>query len=89
MAFDIKKSAGELVDKIKNDKSLAADFKKDPIKTVEKLLGIDLPDEQLKTLVEMIKSMKINRGEMQRAAKYGYMNATELAKTREQEVLED
>ncbi len=29
--------------------------------------------------VEMIKSMKINRGEMQRAAKYGYMNATELA----------
>ena len=26
----------------------------------------------------MIKTMKINRGNMQRAAKYGYMNATEL-----------
>ena len=34
----------------------------------------------LALFVEMIKSMKINRGEMQRAAKYGYMNATELAK---------
>ena len=32
----------------------------------------------LTLFVEMIKSMKINRGEMQRAAKYGYMNATEL-----------
>ena len=33
----------------------------------------------LSLFVEMIKTMKINRGEMQRAAKYGYMNATELA----------
>ena len=33
----------------------------------------------LTLFVEMIKSMKINRGQMQRAAKYGYMNATELA----------
>ena len=33
----------------------------------------------LTLFVEMIKSMKINGGEMQRAAKYGYMNATELA----------
>lgn len=28
--------------------------------------------------LEMIKTMKINRGEMQRAAKYGYMNAPEI-----------
>ena len=34
----------------------------------------------LNLFVEMIKTMKINRGDMQRAAKYGYMNATELAK---------
>lgn len=33
----------------------------------------------LALFVAMIQSMKINRGEMQRAAKYGYMNATELA----------
>lgn len=33
----------------------------------------------LDMFVEMIKTIKINRGDMQRAAKYGYMNATELA----------
>lgn len=33
----------------------------------------------LALFVDMIKTMKINRGEMQRAAKYGYMNAAELA----------
>jgi len=43
----------------------------DSANTVEACLGL---------FVEMIKTMKINRGDMQRAAKYGYMNATELAK---------
>jgi argininosuccinate lyase len=32
----------------------------------------------LSIFVEMIKTMKINRGAMQRAAKYGYMNAPEI-----------
>lgn len=36
-------------------------------------------ESSLSLFVAMIKSMKINRGEMQRAAKYGYMNAAELA----------
>ena len=35
-------------------------------------------ETSLSVFVDMIKSMKINRGNMQRAAKYGYMNATEL-----------
>ncbi len=56
MAFDIKKTVSDIVDKIKNDKSLGADFKKDPVKTIEKLIGIDLPDEQVKQVVELVKS---------------------------------
>ena len=32
------------------------DFQDDPIKTVEKLLGVDLPDEQLQPLVAGIKA---------------------------------
>ena len=36
-------------------------------------------ESSLSLFVDMIKSVKINRGEMQRAAKYGYMNAAELA----------
>lgn len=35
-------------------------------------------DACLTMFVEMIKTMKIHRGEMQRAAKYGYMNSPEI-----------
>ena len=54
--MDIKAKITELVDKIKNDKSLAEKFQKDPIATVEGLLGVDLPDEQIKQIVDGIKA---------------------------------
>ena len=37
----LKDKAEELIEKIKNDKDIAAKFQKDPIATVEKLIGID------------------------------------------------
>ena len=52
----LKDKAEEIVEKIKNDKDIAAKFKKEPIATVEKLLGIDLPDDQLEAVVEFIKA---------------------------------
>lgn len=57
--MDIKKKVEELIDKIRNDKDLLAKFQKDPIPTVEKLIGIDLPDDQIEKIVEGIKA-KIN-----------------------------
>ena len=56
MEFDIKEKIEELVKKITGNKDLLAKFKKDPIKTIEGIIGIDLPDEQLKGLVEGIKA---------------------------------
>ena len=56
MALDIKAKIEELVDKIKNDKDIAAKFTRDPIATVEGLLGVDLPDEQMKAVVDGIKA---------------------------------
>lgn len=56
MAFDVKKKIEELAKKVKDDPALAENFKKDPIKTVEGLLGIDLPDDQLKPLVAGIQA---------------------------------
>ena len=52
----IKEKIEELVEKIKSDKDLAANFKKDPITTVEKLLGIDLPNDQIESIVDGIKA---------------------------------
>lgn len=52
----LKDKVDEIVDKIKNDKEIAAKFQKDPISVVEKLLGVDLPNEQLEQVVDAIKA---------------------------------
>ena len=57
--MDIKKKIEELVEKIKNDKTLLSKVQKDPITTVEGLLGVDLPNDQVEKIVEGIKA-KIN-----------------------------
>ena len=48
--MDIKAKIEELVEKIKGDKDLMAKFQKDPITTVEGLLGIDLPNDQVQKI---------------------------------------
>ena len=47
--------AETLVRSITGDKDLLASFTKDPIGTLEKKLGIDLPDEQINQLIKLIK----------------------------------
>ena len=56
MSFDVKAKVEELVGKVQKDPATLKDFQDDPIKTVEKLLGVDLPDEQLQPLVAGIKA---------------------------------
>ena len=53
---ELKKKAEELVEKIKSDKDLATKFQKDPISTVEELLEVDLPNDQIMAVVEFIKA---------------------------------
>ncbi len=54
--MDIKEKIEELVNKIKNDKDFGDDFKKDPVKAVEGVLGINLPDEQIEKIIDGVKS---------------------------------
>ena len=54
--IDVKAKVDELVKKISGDKTLAKDFIKNPVKAVEKLIGVDLPDETLKKVVDGIKA---------------------------------
>lgn len=54
--MDIKAKINEIVDKIKSDKDLLTKFKNDPIATVESLIGIDLPDDQIKGIVDGVKA---------------------------------
>lgn len=52
----IKDKIDEVVEKVKSDKDIAAKFQKDPIATVEELLGVDLPDDQIQALVDGVKA---------------------------------
>jgi len=54
--MDIKAKITELVEKIKNDRELQAQFKEDPIKAVETLLGVDLPDDMVEKIVDGVKA---------------------------------
>ena len=53
--MDIEKIISDVLAKLKVDDSLKASFLKDPIATLEKTLGVDLPDEQIKKVVDGIK----------------------------------
>ena len=57
--FDVKELAEKAIDTIKGDDNLLASFKENPIKVVEKVLKVDLPDEILEKIVEVVKT-KIN-----------------------------
>ena len=53
---EIKELIEKAIGKLQADEDLLAKFKKDPIKVVEKLLGVDLPDEKLEAIVDGIKA---------------------------------
>ena len=54
--MDIKKNVEELVEKIKNNPKMLADFRENPVPVVEQLVGMDLPDDQIKQMAELIKA---------------------------------
>jgi len=53
---EIKDKIEDLVEKIMDDKALMAKFQKDPVAVVEKLIGVDLPNDQLNKLVDGVKA---------------------------------
>lgn len=56
MAIDIKELIEKAVELLTKDENLMDNFKKEPIKTIEKLLNVDLPDEMLESVVKGVKA---------------------------------
>lgn len=54
--MDIKKKIEEVVKKIKDDKDFEAKFKKDPVDALERILGIDLPNDQIEKIIDGVKA---------------------------------
>ena len=56
LKMDIKAQITTTVEKITKDKELQELFKKDPVKAVEKVLGVDLPDDAVNKVVDGVKA---------------------------------
>lgn len=56
LKFDLKAKVEEAVKKLQSDPALLGKFQQDPVKAVETLFGVDLPEEQLKPVVAGIQA---------------------------------
>ena len=73
---EIKAKTEQVVAQLKKDPALLSRFQAEPIKTLETLTGIDLPDEQLQPLVTAVKA-KLAAGDVaELAGKLGGVFAT-------------
>jgi hypothetical protein len=54
--MDIKAQIEKVVEMVTKDKSLLTQFQAEPVKAVEKVIGIDLPDEIINKVVDGVKS---------------------------------
>ena len=59
--MDIKAKLDEVVNKVKSDEGFAEKFQKEPVKAVEDVVGVDLPDDVINNVVEGVKA-KVNFG---------------------------
>lgn len=54
--MDIKEMIEKIIDKIKSDDDLKEQFEKEPVKALEKVLGVDLPDDIVEKVVDGVKA---------------------------------
>ena len=52
----IKEKVQELVKMITEDEELMELFKTEPVKAVEKVLGVDLPDDTVQKIIDSVKA---------------------------------
>lgn len=54
--MDVKEQITKAVDKITKDKKLQEQFQKEPVKALESVLGVDLPDNVVNQVIEGVKA---------------------------------
>jgi methyl coenzyme M reductase subunit C len=52
----MKEKVDEIVKKVQSDPKILDNFKKNPTKTVEGIIGVDLPEDQINSIVEAVKT---------------------------------
>ena len=53
---ELKGKIEEIINKVKDDGDFAKKFQEDPIKAVEGIVGVDLPDDKINDIVNAVKA---------------------------------
>ena len=56
---NIKEKIDEIVEKVKKDPDFAKKFKSSPVKAIEEVAGVDLPEDKINDVVKAVET-KIN-----------------------------
>ena len=54
--MDTKEIIEKIVEEIKTNENLKKDLEKEPVKLIEKITGVDLPDELVEKVVDGVKA---------------------------------
>ncbi len=65
--MDIKEQIGKVVDEVSKNPNIKNQFEKEPVKVIEKLLGVDLPDDIIAKIIDGVKA-KLTINDVSKAA---------------------
>ena len=54
--MDIKEQINKVVEEISKNPNIKEQFEKEPVKLIEKLIGVDLPDEIVTKIIDGVKA---------------------------------
>lgn len=53
---NIKEKIEEVFNKVKNDPNFAKKFQEEPVKTLESVIGVDLPDDKINEIITAVEA---------------------------------
>lgn len=54
--MDIKEKVEAIIKEIKNNPNIKEEFEKEPVKVIEKFIGVDLPDDVVEKIIDGVKA---------------------------------
>ncbi len=54
--MDIKEQVSKIVEEVSKNPNIKEQFEKEPIKVIEKIVGIDLPDDVVMKIIDGVKA---------------------------------
>lgn len=54
--MDIKEQINKIVEEISKNPNIKEQFEKEPVKLIEKMIGVDLPDEIVMKIIDGVKT---------------------------------